>query len=181
MTLIPAVSPRLPQDRQRCRTGGAKETCRVRGAPEGARRGEDSHSRGCSKNCCKALLMTQLVYWLLGKALHRGMENILVSSARVTWGTSPLYWCIQGTRRVETGKRNLHPKRSELVIITAPPAIKCHKTPGPELTGREMLCRGNPKEKGKQISPQFPHCQSWRHCCYETLSIPMCHVPLHCC
>lgn len=112
---------------------------------------------------------------------HWLLQNILVSSAQVTWGTSPLSGCTQRTRRIEAGKRNLHPRRQELVAITAPPAIKCHKPPGPELTGRDTLCRGNPKEKGKQISPQFPQWQSWQRCCYETLLIPMAHVLLHCC
>lgn len=62
---------------------------RVRGSPGAARRGEDNHSRGCSKKCRKAPLVPQQVCWPLGKVLgqrHCLLENILVSSARATWG-----------------------------------------------------------------------------------------------
>lgn len=156
----------------------------MRGALGSTRRGEDSHSRGCSKNHQKAPLVTQLVYWPLGKAAaqkHCLLQNILVSSAWTMWGTSPLPGCTQGTRQVEAGKSNLHPGRQELVATTAPPAIKLHQTSGPEMTGRETLRRGNLKEKGKWISLRFPQRQSWRSCYYEILLIPVAYIPLHCC
>lgn len=46
---------------------------RVRGSPGAARRGEDSHSRGCSKKCHKAPLAPQRACWShSGRAGHWG-------------------------------------------------------------------------------------------------------------
>lgn len=56
-------------------------------------------------------------------------------------------WVHTGTRQIGAGKSNPQPRRQEVVATTAPLSIKHYKTSGPEETSREMLDRGNPKEK----------------------------------
>lgn len=65
----------------------------------------------------------------------------LVSRAQAMWGISLCPEFTQGTRWVGATKSNLHPRTRELVAATTTPAIKYHKTSGPEMTRRETIQR----------------------------------------